>query len=317
MFEGPVPLYLFLILLFLLLSAFFSGSEAALLSLQRVRLQGLLQRQVPGARRVARMVEHPERFLPAILLGNNLANTAAAALGTAVVLTWITADGKAIVVATAAVTVLLLVVGEMIPKTLGARHAEQTSLLVVPPLEIVHRLLFPLVFLLHLLSRGTSRLFGGGGWHQSVTEEELKIMKQVTGTHSETVDNVLSGEDILRLQNVVRRVPAADHVFQYARDLSRATRPHDKLAPEFTKELIQWGAGPRASISLMMAAKARAVLHGRFHTTTEDVREMAAPVLRHRILPTFNAEAAGINSDRIIDRLLDEVSPQADDILKD
>jgi MoxR-like ATPase len=147
-------------------------------------------------------------------------------------------------------------------------------------------------------------------------DEELQIMKQVTGTHVASVESVISRDDILRLQNVVRRVPAADHVFQYARDIARATRPHGEHAPEFTKELIQWGAGPRASISMMMAAKARAVLHGRFHTTTEDVREMAAPVLRHRILPTFNAEAAGINSDRIIDRLLDEVSPQADDILR-
>jgi MoxR-like ATPase len=95
----------------------------------------------------------------------------------------------------------------------------------------------------------------------------------------------------------------------------RATRPGDAEAPAFTRELVQWGAGPRASIFLMMAAKARAILHGRYHATTEDVRAMALPVLRHRVITTFNAEAAGISSTQVVTRLLDEVQPKAGDVV--
>ena len=176
MSEEPVSLYILLLILCLVLSAFFSGSEATLLSLQRIRLQGLLHRRVPGARRVARMVEHPEQFLPTILLGNNLVNTAAAVLGTAIALAWIASEGQAVVAATAAVTLMLLIFGEVVPKTIGVRHAERTSFLVVPPLEMIRRLLFPLVWLLQLLSRSAAKLFGGEAWQQTVTEEELKLM---------------------------------------------------------------------------------------------------------------------------------------------
>jgi MoxR-like ATPase len=140
--------------------------------------------------------------------------------------------------------------------------------------------------------------------------EELAIMKQVTGTFEDSVIPVLSGDEITTLQKVVRRVPAADHVFEYARDLARATRPGATDAPEFAQELIQWGAGPRAAIALMMAAKARGVLYGRYHATTEDVKAMALPVLRHRVLPTYNAEAAGITPDQIVQRLVEEIHPR-------
>ena len=142
-------------------------------------------------------------------------------------------------------------------------------------------------------------------------DEEIRIMKQVSGTYEAKLEAVLSGADILNLQRIVRRVPAADHVFQYARDLARATRADQPEAPAFVRELVQWGAGPRASIYLMLAAKARAILHGRYHATTEDVREIAVPVMRHRIVPTFNAEAAGITTDQIVTRLLDEIHPAA------
>ncbi len=140
-------------------------------------------------------------------------------------------------------------------------------------------------------------------------DEELQIMKQVTGTYEAQLERALTGEDILRLQSIVRRVPVADHVFQYARDLARATRPATNEAPDFINELVNWGAGPRASIYLILAAKARAILHGRYHATTDDVREMALPVLRHRVITTFNAEAAGITSDEVILRLLAEIRP--------
>ena len=146
-------------------------------------------------------------------------------------------------------------------------------------------------------------------------EEEMKIMKMVSGQSKAAPEAILTGEDILRLQSIVRRVPAADHVFEHAREIVRATRPGDPKAPEFVKELVQWGAGPRASINLMLAAKARAILCGRFHAITEDVRAMALPVLRHRLVTTFNAEAAGISSDKVVGRLLETIKPKQEDLL--
>jgi len=140
-------------------------------------------------------------------------------------------------------------------------------------------------------------------------DEEMAIIKQVTGTYEADLDVTLTGEDILRLQDIVRRVPVADHVVQYARDLARASRPNRAEAPPFISELVQWGAGPRAGIYLILAAKARAILHGRYHATTEDVRAVAPPVMRHRIITTFNAEAAGISPDEVVDRLLAEIQP--------
>ena len=144
-------------------------------------------------------------------------------------------------------------------------------------------------------------------------DEEIQIMKQVTSSYKAEIEGVLSGEDILRLQEIVRRVPVADHVYQYARDLARASRPASAEALPFVNELVNWGAGPRASIYMIMAAKARAILHGRYHATTEDVRAVALPVLRHRIVTTFNAEAAGITSDEIGRRLLEQIVPKADE----
>jgi len=140
--------------------------------------------------------------------------------------------------------------------------------------------------------------------------EEIAIMKQVTGTYKPELEVALSAADIDRLQQIVRRVPVAEHVFQYARDLARATRPGSHEAPDFINELVNWGAGPRAGIYLVLAAKARAILHGRYHCTTEDVREVALPVLRHRVITTFNAEAAGITADEIVMRLLSEIRPE-------
>ena len=149
-------------------------------------------------------------------------------------------------------------------------------------------------------------------------DEEFQIIKQVTSDVHPEIDVALSAEEIVRLQSVVCRVPAADHVVAYARDLARATRPHEATAPKFVKEMVSWGAGPRAGISLIMAAKARAVLRGRYHATTEDVRAIAPPVLRHRVITTFNAEAAGVTSDQIVAMLLEhlkapiEVDPRSE-----
>jgi len=146
--------------------------------------------------------------------------------------------------------------------------------------------------------------------------EELDIIKQTTGTYEAQLAVALTGKDILRLQEVVRRVPVAEHVFEYARDLARATRPKTHEAPGFVREMVAWGAGPRASIYLTIAAKARAILYGRYHATTADIREVALPVLRHRVITTFNAEAAGITSDEVVKRLLDEIKPKVEDVIE-
>ena len=136
-------------------------------------------------------------------------------------------------------------------------------------------------------------------------EHEIEICKRATTDYEFTPKPVLSGDDLLRLQKLVRRVPVADPVYQYAVQLVRATRPESGRLPASVEDHIQWGAGPRASIFLLLAAKARAILHKRYHATTADVHAMMLPVLRHRIIPTFNAEAAGTTTDDII-REIDE-----------
>ena len=137
--------------------------------------------------------------------------------------------------------------------------------------------------------------------------DEIQIMKQATSEYRPNLSRLLDGDAIMALQKIVRRVPVADHVYNYARDLVRSTRPGEAGVPPYINDLVQWGAGPRASIYLILAGKARSILQGRVHVTTEDIQKVAHPVLRHRILPTFSAEAAGMNSDKIIDRLIKEV----------
>jgi MoxR-like ATPase len=138
--------------------------------------------------------------------------------------------------------------------------------------------------------------------------EEIRIMKTTTSNEKPEVAPVLDGKQIMRLQEVVRQVAVADHVFAYAADLVRATRPGDPGCPKFVPELVAWGAGPRASQYLILGGKARAILHGRVHVTTEDIREVAYPVLRHRIVTTFNADAEGITTDVIIDKLIKTIA---------
>src|SRR5207302_969065 len=114
----------------------------------------------------------------------------------------------------------------------------------------------------------------------------------------------LHAEQILTLTRIVRKVPIAEHVARYAMQLVRFTRRQEKDAPEFVREYVQWGAGPRASQYLVLGAKARAVLLGRCFVTHDDIRAIAAPVLRHRLKMNFNADAAGITADEIVRRLL-------------
>ena len=140
--------------------------------------------------------------------------------------------------------------------------------------------------------------------------EEREIIKRVTSPNHATVTPMMNSADILRLQEVVKRVPVGDHVIDFAAKLVRATRPKDPSAPDFVREMVGWGAGPRAGISLITAAKAHAVLRGRFHATTADVAAIAAPVMRHRVITTFNAEAAGVSSDDVIQKLLATLAPR-------
>ncbi|MDA7917559.1 MoxR family ATPase [bacterium] len=145
-------------------------------------------------------------------------------------------------------------------------------------------------------------------------EEEREIIRRVTSPNSATISPLMTGPEIIHLQNIVKRVPVGDHVIDFAAKLARATRPASDEAPEFVKEMVGWGAGPRAGISLISAAKAHAVLRGRVHATTGDVASVALPVLRHRVLTTFNAEAAGVKSDDIIKRLVEELGGKDADI---
>ena len=141
-------------------------------------------------------------------------------------------------------------------------------------------------------------------------QEEREIIRRVTSPGEGEVKALMNAEEILKLQEIVKSVPVGDHVIDFAADIARATRPNSGEAPEFVKEMVGWGAGPRAGIALISAAKAHAVLRGRFHATTGDVAAVAPPVLRHRVLTTFNAEASGVTSDSIVEMLLEHLEPK-------
>ena len=138
-------------------------------------------------------------------------------------------------------------------------------------------------------------------------EEELDIVRMTTSVTRTSVTKVLSGADILELQEIVRKVPIADHVARYAVRLTRMTRREKDDVPDFIRDYVSWGAGPRASQYMVLAAKARAVLNGRYYVSTDDIRAVAGPVLRHRIVTNFNAEAEGLRPDDIVRRLIKAV----------
>lgn len=135
-------------------------------------------------------------------------------------------------------------------------------------------------------------------------DEEYAVAEQTTSSMVPEIDKVLSGEEVLKFQQLVRRVPAAPDVIHFALSLVRSTRPHEDGSSEFVKKMLNWGAGPRAVQSLILAGKVRAILKGRHHVAIEDVRALAHPILRHRIVTNFSAEAQGYDADRIIDELL-------------
>lgn len=138
-------------------------------------------------------------------------------------------------------------------------------------------------------------------------DEEREIVMTTTQPMRKDINPVLSGKDILWIQHLVRQVAASQHMVDYAVDIVRATRPKDPSAPDFVKNYLAWGAGPRAAQNIILTAKARAVLHGRYAVTAEDVRAVVFPVLRHRIFTNFNADAEGIDVDQIIERILNTV----------
>ena len=135
--------------------------------------------------------------------------------------------------------------------------------------------------------------------------DEKQIVMQTTSAYEPKLEPVLTGEEILRLQKIVRKVPIAESIIEYAVELTGNSRPTTANAPDFIKDWVNWGAGPRASQYLVLGAKARAIMYGRYHVSYEDIRAVAKPVLRHRILTNFNAEADGTTSLDIIERLLE------------
>ena len=137
--------------------------------------------------------------------------------------------------------------------------------------------------------------------------EEEEIVRTTTAIQQVAVDRVIDAEGIVELQRLVRRVPVADQIINYAVRLVRSSRPDDDIAPDYVKEMINWGAGPRASQYLILAGKARAILDGRHSVSIDDVRTAALPVLRHRIVPNFHAEAENVNATELVRRLLADV----------
>jgi MoxR-like ATPase len=136
--------------------------------------------------------------------------------------------------------------------------------------------------------------------------EEITIVKSTTSSDTASLERVLGAQDIIMFQDLVRRVPVADSVVEYAVALVSQTRPHTSQTPKFINEWLRWGAGPRASQYLVLGAKTRAILDGRHTPDRDDIRAMAGPVLRHRIVTNFTAEADGVTSIQIIEKLLGE-----------
>jgi MoxR-like ATPase len=138
--------------------------------------------------------------------------------------------------------------------------------------------------------------------------EEIAIARNTTGDTLPTLSHVLEGPKVLALQHLVRRVPVAEHIYEFAVDLVRRTRPKSADAPDWLKPLVAWGAGPRAVQYLVLGAKARAALHGSYMVRMEDMTAVADSVLRHRVITTFTAESEGVTSRDVVKRLVGELN---------
>jgi|TARA_B100000678_G_scaffold288800_1_gene297983 MoxR-like ATPase len=139
------------------------------------------------------------------------------------------------------------------------------------------------------------------------TEDEVSIVRETTTPEIQSLNAVITKPEIATYQDLVRRVPVADNVVEYAVKLVGATRPNSSTAPEFIQQSVDWGAGPRASQYLVLGAKAKAILDGRPSPNINDIQSLALPILRHRVLPNFNAEAEGLKVEDILNRLLDTI----------
>ena len=147
--------------------------------------------------------------------------------------------------------------------------------------------------------------------------EEKQIAIQTTSTKAKDILPVLGAEEVLELQQLVREVPVSDHVVNYALALVRQTRLNQPETPAFITEWLSWGAGPRAVQFLLLGSKARALLQGRTHVTTEDIQALAAPVLRHRIVVNFAAESEGVTTDKVVERMIAETPSKESDLSRD
>ena len=140
-------------------------------------------------------------------------------------------------------------------------------------------------------------------------DDEVAVIQQTTGKKGEPIEPIFTGDDILRFHEIVRGVPIAEEVVRYAVRLAGASRPGQENTPDFVNDWVGWGAGTRAGQNLVLGGKARALLRGNSHVTPEDITALAHPVLRHRILVNYRAEAEGVSVDKVIDRLLETVKP--------
>ena len=142
-------------------------------------------------------------------------------------------------------------------------------------------------------------------------DQEVAVVQQTTAGGSETIEPLFNAEDVQRFNDLVRKVPAAEDLVRYAVQLAAASRPSQDNTPDFVNEWVSWGAGLRAAQFLVLGAKARTLLQGRSHVTAEDIQAVAAPVLRHRVLVNYRAEAEGMTTQKIIEQLLDQMKPNA------
>ena len=142
-------------------------------------------------------------------------------------------------------------------------------------------------------------------------DHEVAVVQQTTADQVESIEPLFNGDDVLRFHDLVRKVPVAEDIVRYAVRLAAASRPHQKNTPDFVNEWVSWGAGLRAAQFLVLGAKARTLIQGRSHVETQDIQALAAPVLRHRVLVNYRAEAEGMSTQKIIGQLLDHVSPDA------
>jgi MoxR-like ATPase len=140
-------------------------------------------------------------------------------------------------------------------------------------------------------------------------EDEVRVVTETTGIEQRKPERILSGQDILSYQQLVRQVLVAEEIAQYAVRVVDSSRPGRGAQLDFVQKWVKWGAGLRASQALILGGKARALMQGRYHVSVRDIQTLAAPILRHRIITNFYAESDGINSDRIVERLIESVPP--------